>query len=144
MCQHRLLPTADCSAACEQSFAGRPSQVRDARALIAQFVEGCPGAGDTILLISELCANAITHSASGQPGGTFTVRIQRCGTTCICAEVEDQSSGWDGNVGIAEPPHGLFLLRELSSACGTRRGEEGWITWFTIAGPAGSAQPPQP
>jgi hypothetical protein len=50
---------------------------------------------------------------------------------------------WDGNIGCAEPPHGLFLLRALSTACGTRRGEEGWITWFTIADPAGSAQPPQ-
>jgi hypothetical protein len=35
----------------------------------------------------------------------------------------------------AMPPHGLFLLRELATICGTRRGAHGWITWFTITSP---------
>jgi hypothetical protein len=51
---------------------------------------------------------------------------------CIHVEVEDQGGAWDGNIGLAEPPHGLYLLRELSTACGTIRSDEGWITWFTI------------
>jgi serine/threonine-protein kinase RsbW len=85
------------------------------------------------LLVSELATNAIAHSASGQPGGTFTLRIGIC-DGYMRGEVEDQGSRWDGNVGGAQPPHGLYLLRKLSSDCGARCGDQGWVTWFTIAG----------
>jgi hypothetical protein len=71
-------------------------------------------------------------SASGHRGGTFTVRIHTF-PGHIRAEVEDQGSTWDGNLDTAQPPHSLFLflLRALSTTCGTRRGSEAWITWFT-------------
>ena len=36
----------------------------------------------------------------------------------------------------AEAPHGLYLLHVLSTACGTRRSEQGWVTWFTLTAPA--------
>ena len=73
------------------------------------------------------------HTASGRPGGTFTVRVEVDPGTGLHAEVEDQGSEWDGDIGAAECPHGLFLLRELSGECGARRGERGWIVWFTMA-----------
>ena len=44
----------------------------------------------------------------------------------------DQGSTWNGNLGTPQPPHGLFLLRALAADCGTRRGKDGWVTWFTI------------
>jgi anti-sigma regulatory factor (Ser/Thr protein kinase) len=133
MCQHAPQVITSPAATCGQSFPGQHNQLRRARALIARFLDGCPAADDATLLISELAANAITYSASGRPGGIFIVRARRCGITCIYAEVEDQGSNWDGNVSNAEPPHGLYLLRKLSSDCGARRGDEGWVTWFTIA-----------
>ena len=117
---------------CEHTFPGRPSQVRLARVLIAAFLRGCPGADDAILLTSELCTNAIAHSASGQPGGTFTVRARRASTTRVYTEVEDQGSTWDGDLTGAKAPHGLFLLQSLSDSCGTRAGTRGWIMWFAL------------
>jgi anti-sigma regulatory factor (Ser/Thr protein kinase) len=118
---------------CAQSFPGRNEQVRLVRAFLASFLDGAPGADDAVLLISELATNACTHSTSGNTTGRFTVRAEFCLGLCIHVEVEDQGSAWDGNVSNAEPPHGLFLLRELSTTYGTLRGKHGWITWFTIA-----------
>jgi anti-sigma regulatory factor (Ser/Thr protein kinase) len=131
MCQATIAPRP--RRVGEWSFPGRPDQVAQARAFLAQFLDGSPVAGDAILLVSELVTNAITHSASGQPGGKFTVRACIRDSGSVHAEVEDQGSRWSGNVTAAECPHGLFLLHEFSATCGTRPGEHGWITWFTIA-----------
>jgi anti-sigma regulatory factor (Ser/Thr protein kinase) len=123
-----------------QTFPGRLEQIRHARAHLARFLRDCPAVEDAILLTSELATNAVAYSATGQPGGTFTVRASLFGPRHIYVEVEDQGSAWDGNITGAEPPHGLYLLQGLSTANGTRRGEQGWIAWFTIAAPALSAQ----
>ena len=129
---------------CAQSFPGHPDKVRAVRAFLDRFLAGAPGTADAVLLISELAANACTHSASGSPGGRLTVRAEVCPGLCIHVEAEDQGSDWDGRIGSATPPHGLYLLQELSAACGTRRGEHGWITWFTITSPPATPHQPPP
>jgi serine/threonine-protein kinase RsbW len=116
-----------------RSFPGTPAHVGQARAFTAAAADGFPAAGDAVLLVSELAANACAHTASGRPGGTFTVRVDVDPGAGLHAEVEDQGSEWDGDIGAAECPHGLFLLRELSGECGARRGERGWIVWFTMS-----------
>lgn len=123
-----------------RSFPGTPAQVHQARTFLTETIKGFPEADDAVLLLSELCANACAHTASGQPGGTFVVRICAWPGAHLHAEVEDQGSAWDGDLSAAQPPHGLFLLRALSTECGTRRGEHGWITWFTIASPKHEAR----
>jgi anti-sigma regulatory factor (Ser/Thr protein kinase) len=145
MCEHTTLPAPDIAhmlvRQCERSFPGRADQVREARVLISGLLDGCSAADDVVLLVSELAANAIAHSASGQPGGTFTVRARVCGASWVHAEVEDQGSAWNGNIGAAQCPHGLYLLRELSSDCGSRHGEHGWLIWFTIGSPQRAVHP---
>lgn len=127
---------------CTRTFPGRAEQISAVRALLADFCGGFPAADEAILLASELCTNAITHSASGQPGGTFTIRA-RLTRTYLQAQVEDQGSSWDGSLSPAKAPHGLFLLRALSTACGTYPGQHGWVTWFTLT--AGQQpRPPEP
>jgi hypothetical protein len=125
---------AACRQNCTRTFPGRPDQISHVRVLLAGFLDGFPAADDAVLLISELAANACAHSASGQPGGTFTIRAHLT-ATYLHAEIEDQGSGWDGRLSPAQAPHGLYLLRTLSAACGTRPGTSGWITWFTITAP---------
>jgi two-component sensor histidine kinase len=127
----------------ERTYPGRKEQASQVRAALRAFLAGCPAADDVILLASELTANAIAHSASGGPGGTFTVRVYVHHGVCIDAQVEDQGSNWDGQISGTRSPHGLYLLRQLSAACGTRRGQQGWITWFTIGTPA-TGPAPQP
>lgn len=141
MCQATIAPRP--RRVCEWSFPGRPDQVGQARAFLAQFMDDCPFAADVVLLVSELAANAVAHSASGQPGGTFSIRARIRDGGSVYAEVEDQGSCWTGDLSTAACPHGLYLVRELSAACGTRREESGWITWFTI-GAAASPAPARP
>jgi hypothetical protein len=117
---------------CARTFPGLPSQISHVRALLAAFLDGFPATDDALLLASELATNAISHSASGQPGGTFTIRARRS-RSYLHIQVEDQGSGWNGHLRAAQPPHGLYLLRALSAACGTMPSPSGgWITWFTL------------
>jgi anti-sigma regulatory factor (Ser/Thr protein kinase) len=121
---------------CAGSFPGRPDAIRDVRTFLAAFLGSCAVTDDAVLLASELCANAIAHSASGQPGGTFTLRSRLTGDGHLHVEVEDLGSPWNGNLAAARSPHGLYLLRQMSADCGIRPGPRGWVTWFTIAVPA--------
>jgi serine/threonine-protein kinase RsbW len=121
---------------CAGSFPGRRDTIRDARTFLAAFLGSSVVTDDAVLLASELYANAIAHSASGHPGGTFTLRARLTGEGHLHAEVEDLGSPWNGNLTAARSPHGLYLLRQLSADCGARPGSRGWVTWFTIAVPA--------
>jgi two-component sensor histidine kinase len=103
------------------------------RASLRSFLGDWPLADDAITLVSELATNAVSHSHSRRPGGQFTVRFQIHPDGGLHAEVEDQGSDWDGDLSAAECPHGLYLLRALSTACGTRSGNDGWVTWFSLA-----------
>jgi serine/threonine-protein kinase RsbW len=132
-------PTPLWSRSCERSFPGHLDQVREARAFMTRMLDGWPAADDAVLLISELATNACTYTASGTPGGTFTVRVARF-RGLVRAEVEDQGSTWDGNLSAAQPPHGLYLLQALSASCGTYPGARGWVAWYTLATPPGVAR----
>src|ERR1700761_2893597 len=129
---------------CACSFPGRRDQVSQVRELVARHLDGWPASDDAVLLASELAASACAHSASGEPGGQFVVRVRGGGSSRgeVYIEVEDQGSGWDGRFRETESPHGLYLLRELAASCGTRPGGSGWITWFVVnqtvrSGPGG-------
>ena len=118
---------------CVGTFPGQREQVGQARAFLAAFLGGWARTDDAVLLIGELGANAVVHTGSGAPGGLFTVRASLSGAW-LQAEVEDQGSTWNGRLEDAECPHGLFLLRQLSARCGTRRTRKGWATWFVLSG----------
>jgi anti-sigma regulatory factor (Ser/Thr protein kinase) len=115
-----------------RSFPGRRDQVSNVRAFMASLLRGCPTADEAVLLLSEMAANACAHSASGRPGGSFIVRAQVSEGGRVYAEVEDEGSPWDGSFSTAESPHGLYLVRALSTECGSHRGGSGWITWFVL------------
>ena len=106
---------ANTRATCSSSRA----TLRHVRSALREFLGDCPLTDDAVCLLSELCANAILHSGSGQADGTFTVRVQHAVNRYIRGEVEDQGSDWNGDLTIsATRPHGLYLLQALASACG--------------------------
>lgn len=120
-------------AAWEKTYPGLPAQARAVRADLRPLLAGCPAAADALLLVSELAANAITHSDSGHPGGTFTIRLTHQPGRGVQAEVRDQGSAWPGDLPApARSPHGLYLLQALSTACGVRRDGRIQIVWFHL------------
>jgi serine/threonine-protein kinase RsbW len=131
MCE-RATP-ADLARLWEQPYPGTADQVRCVRAALREFLADCPVADDAVHLLSELSANAIAHSDSGNKGGAFTVRAEHVRGRYVRCEVEDQGSTWDGNLSSsARHPHGLYLLELLASSCGVERIGRVHIVWFCI------------
>ena len=119
----------------EQVFPGRPEQVSAARRFVAGLLAGAPVADDAILCVSELAGNCIRHSASGYPGGTFTVRVELHEGDYVWLEVADQGGPWrpsasDGRV------HGLEIVRRLASESGVAGSAfTGWEAWARLDWP---------
>ncbi len=60
-----------------RAFPGLPAEARRARDFVRFLVEGCPRADDMALTAAELINNAVRHTRSGLPGGSFTVEVRR-------------------------------------------------------------------
>jgi len=118
-------------------FAGVLAQVPEARAFTARALAGCPaGARDALLLcVTELAANAVEHSASGEDGA-FTVEVSRPADGVAYVAVTDAGAArgaakgplaagsldaaLDGTVvdDIPESGRGLALVAAFSSRWG--------------------------
>jgi serine/threonine-protein kinase RsbW len=57
-----------------RTFRGTPASVPEARRFVAELLTGCPAREVLMTCVSELCANAIVHSDSGD-GGVFIVEV---------------------------------------------------------------------
>ena len=96
------------------AYPGRPEQVQRVRADLGAILDGCPIADETILVASELAANAVTHSSSRQPGGRFIVRAEVCPGDYVRVEVEDQGDIWAGHHPRDGRPHGLDIVQAVA------------------------------
>ncbi|MEZ0107916.1 anti-sigma regulatory factor (Ser/Thr protein kinase) [Catenulispora sp. EB89] len=54
---------------------GSTECVHEARVWVRKTLGEDPGVDDVVLVASELATNAVRHSASGRPGGTFTLHL---------------------------------------------------------------------
>ena len=121
-----------------RTFPAVPAQVREARRFLAGLLDGGPAAGDALICLSELASNAVVHSRSSQPGGTFTVRVQLAGQR-LRVEVCDQGGPWHspGRASSGEPGgRGLTHRRPTRHPLGLRG------TQSAPAGPSGSSWKP--
>ena len=85
-----------------------------------------------MLCVSELATNAVLHSASRNPGGTFTVRASISGDH-IRIEVEDNGGAWDEHPHRDSRSHGLDIVRELAADCGKDGSPlTGWVAWARL------------
>ncbi len=88
-----------------------------------------------MLCVSELAGNCVSHSVSGCPAGTFTVRVERHDGDYVWLEVADQGGPWrpsapDGRV------HGLEIVRRLASESGVAGSMfTGWEAWARLDWP---------
>jgi hypothetical protein len=118
-------------AAAQISLRGVRASVPAARQFIADALPGCPRADDLILAASELAANAVCRSASGE-GGRFTLRVR---TAPRWARVEVTDSGPALLPPAERNGWGLRIVGEVTDRSGaTIRADgprTGWaeVTW---------------
>jgi anti-sigma regulatory factor (Ser/Thr protein kinase) len=60
-----------------RSFEGCADQARAVRLLVAALLHGCQFLDDVLLAVDELVVNALRHTLSGAPGGSFCVEVRR-------------------------------------------------------------------
>ncbi|GAA2282280.1 ATP-binding protein [Actinomadura luteofluorescens] len=125
-------------------FAGRPESISEARAFGRAFIaDRVPDevAGLVELVVSELCTNAVEHTASGEDDGNFVLELElqdghvRVAVVDMGAQtqptVNDEPSGPDAVSG-----RGLFLVDAVSKAWGSERVRVGRRVWADVVGAA--------
>jgi anti-sigma regulatory factor (Ser/Thr protein kinase) len=115
-----------------RAYPGVPGQIGKARADVAQFLEGCPAAADTVLCLSELTSNAILHSRSGQPGGHFGVQVEGRAGEWVRVAVDDDGGPWAAGQADDDIEHGngLEIICALSADMGISDAGPRRVVWF--------------
>ncbi len=120
----------------DATYPGRADQIRLVRADLRVVLVGCPLADDVILCASELAANAVLHSRSRLPGGTFTVRAAVRDHVYVRVEVEDNGGPWTTGTSCAEAGrHGLDIVQVLASDWGIDGGDACRSVWALLDWP---------
>lgn len=128
------------------TYPGSPEHVRQVRADARALLAGCPAADEVILCLSELAANAVLHSDSRRPGGTFTVRIQTCPGAHVLIEVEDDGGPWLAPAPNPASGRGLDIIRALAADWGVATSPAGrtvwaWFNWPSLNTVSASPRP---
>jgi anti-sigma regulatory factor (Ser/Thr protein kinase) len=104
---------------------------------LTALIEGCPAADDIVLCASELAANAVTHSCSGRPGGTFALRVEIVWGGHVRIAVDDDGGPWiDGGSGV-HCGRGLAIVTALAADWGIVTGAAGRTVWALFGWRAG-------
>jgi anti-sigma regulatory factor (Ser/Thr protein kinase) len=115
------------------TYPGRADQIRLVRADLRTVLDDCRLADDVILCASELAANAVLHSRSRLPGGTFTVKVTVSDEGRIRIAVEDNGGLWVGGTPSLEVGHhGLDIIRALASDWGIDGDDAHRTVWAVL------------
>jgi anti-sigma regulatory factor (Ser/Thr protein kinase) len=109
----RHAPTTCKTTSFARTYPGKPDLVRWMRADLRAFLDGCPALDDLLLVADEFCANAVTHSKSGQPGGSFDVHVHAAIDDHVRVEVRDNGGRWLDS-GHDDRPHGLAIVAAVA------------------------------
>jgi anti-sigma regulatory factor (Ser/Thr protein kinase) len=119
---------------------GVPEQLSELRQYLHQTLgDEADGVDDVVLVVSELATNAIRHSASGEPGGSYELQVVSL-SDAWHVRVEDQGSpnlpsprdAEDGD----EAGRGLPVVAALARAWGVIGDSNGRTVWAEIPYPA--------
>jgi anti-sigma regulatory factor (Ser/Thr protein kinase) len=113
-----------------RTFAGLPEQASQARHFVAFLLDGHRKRDDAIEVTGELACNALRHTDTRKPGGTFTIEIRRWNGSCASIAVTD-GGGADQPVvrapipvdpedldSLTEGGRGFPIISELASTWG--------------------------
>jgi serine/threonine-protein kinase RsbW len=123
-----------------RTFCGTPASVPDARRFVAELLVGCPARDVLVTCVSELCANAITHTASGD-GGMFIVSVAYPRDGVARVAVTDEGGSSVPSVGAfdmaAEGGRGLAMVAAYTSRWGWTEAYPGRTVWAEACWPVG-------
>ena len=122
--------------ACAATYPGRPKHVRQVRADARGLLAGFPATDEVILCLSEMATNAVLHSDSRRPGGTFTVRIENSPGAYIRFEVEDDGGPWLAAAPDPGSGRGLDIIRALAAEWGVVTSPAGRTVWARFDWPS--------
>lgn len=116
-----------------QVFAGEERQLAVLRLWLSSFLPACPAREDVACVATELGANAVRHTASGQ-GGWFAVEVT-WHRSAVRVAVAD-SGAPSGPMVISDPDgehgRGLMLVRGLSFRSGVAGDRRGRLVWADV------------
>jgi serine/threonine-protein kinase RsbW len=120
---HETTSTAINTSMCwRRTFPGRPEQARLVRRFVAFLLEDWPHADDAVQAVAELVGNALIHTRSGRPGGTFVVEV-RWEPDRLAVSVTDQGGSLEDSGphtkrhddDLAENGRGLPIVADLAT-----------------------------
>ena len=126
------------------TFPGLKDQPRRVRQELAGVLRAHPELDEILLVTSELCANAVLHTHSGQQGGTFDVEVTTIGEESLMVAVTDEGAATGPRLLAPAPTEthfrGLQVVKGLSRDYGVDGGANGRTVWALFA-PLGSVVP---
>jgi anti-sigma regulatory factor (Ser/Thr protein kinase) len=129
-----------------RTFRGTPASVPEARRFAGELLAGCPAREVLLMCVSELCTNAIAHSASGN-GGVFIVEVNcpRDGVARVAVTDEGGPSVPAPRALdlMAEGGRGLALVAACTSRWGHADAHPGRTVWAEASWPVPVPSPGQ-
>jgi len=118
------------------TYPGVPEQISAVRADLRTLLDGCPMTDDVLVCASELTTNALLHSHSGLPYGTFTVRGKISPGGYAWVEVADDGGAWAPAACDPERGHGLDIIQALADDWGIDGDHHGRTVWVRFDWPS--------
>lgn len=129
MIDRSAVPATSDPSPTSKTFPPDTRSVRAARAFVNEVVQPCPAGDDIALVVSELAANAVLHTAT-----PFTVSIT-ARTDAVRVEVEDGSSqlpNLPAESQLVPTGRGLRIVQELTQARGAHQTPDGKVVWAEV------------
>jgi anti-sigma regulatory factor (Ser/Thr protein kinase) len=133
---HRQAPAGEARVLAEVAVPGRAHLVPALRNLVGTLLADHPAVDDIRLMTTEIIANAIQHSLSGQRNGTLTVTILDTGhATRIEVTDEGPATSHPHHRSVksgSQNGYGLRLVDALATTWQFTTCAKGNKTWFEI------------
>ena len=130
-----------------RTYRGTLASVPEARRFVGELLAGCPARETLMTCVSELCANAIAHTASGR-GGVFTVEVDRPRDGVARIAVTDDGGASVPAPGsldlMAEGGRGLAMVAACTSRWGFSDAYPGRTVWAEACWPVAVPSPDWP
>jgi serine/threonine-protein kinase RsbW len=130
-----------------RTYQGTPASVPEARRFVGELLAVCPARETLMMCVSEFCANAIAHTASGR-GGVFTVEVDCPREGIARVAVTDDGcvslpAAGSGDL-MAEGGRGLAMVAACTSRWGFCDAYPGRTVWAEASWPVAVPSPDRP